>query len=500
MNKQNNTTTEIHSPLNVKHKSQAIDRNMSRVICRLLMYGSDPVRIKSIVKRILSLNDDEVSELLDKVTKDFSDRHKDIYAIFDNNYKHVRGFISPTDRNTFTEEQRLLIGAFFTMEYAIESAALFNPSIVPHPDQSTAKEGELHFIMSLRAVGEGHISSIVFRSGMITAEGEIQFESNSSFVRTPVIENPVYRKRLFHNKLNEMQACDDVARYVLDRMPQKFIYDELKEQMSNLSENPQFDPERQISCFKHMRQLADSDYQLKFQPDHRLSERVIFPVSDEAVGGMEDARFVKFDYQDGGEDVYFATYTAYDGKTIMPQILETHDFNEFRMHPLYGEAVKNKGMALFPRKIGGRYAMLSRQDGENNRIMFSERLLHWNQSEIIQTPTEYWEMVQLGNCGSPLETPEGWLVLTHGVGPMRTYSIGAILLDLENPTKMIGRLTEPLLKPDKQTVIGYVPNVVYTCGAIIHNGHLVIPYAISDFQPAVASVEVDDVINAMERY
>lgn len=500
MNKQNNATSEIQSAINVKHKSQAIDRNMARVICRLLMYGSDPVRINSILKRILSLNDNETSELLEQVSKDFSDRHKDIHAIFENHYKHVRGFISPKDRNTFTDEQRLLIGAFFTMEYAIESAALFNPSIVPHPDQTTAEEGELHFIMSLRAVGEGHISSIVFRSGMINSDGELRFESNSSFVKTPVIENPVYRKRLFHKKLTEMKACDDVANYILDRMPQKFIYDELKEQMTDLSEDPQFAPERQISCFKHMRQLADSDYQLKFQPDHRLSERVIFPVSDDSVGGLEDARFVKFDYQDGGEDIYFATYTAYDGKTIMPQILETYDFNEFRMNPLYGDAVKNKGMALFPRKIGGRYAMLSRQDGENNHIMFSERLLHWNHSEVIQTPTEYWEMIQLGNCGSPLETPEGWLVLTHGVGPMRTYSIGAILLDLDNPTKMIGRLKEPLLKPDKQTVIGYVPNVVYTCGAIIHNGHLVIPYAISDFQPAVASVEVKEVIHAMERY
>ncbi|MEX0661899.1 MAG: glycoside hydrolase family 130 protein [Balneolaceae bacterium] len=500
MNKQNNSSTEILSSLSIKHKSQAIDRNTSRVICRLLMYGSDPVRIKSIVNRILRLDNNKVSELLDQVKKDFSDRHKDILAIFENHYKQVRGFISPADRNTFSEEQRLLIGAFFTMEYAIESAALFNPSIVPHPDQSTAKEGELHFIMSLRAVGEGHISSIVFRSGMINSEGELLFEPSGSFVKTPMIENPVYRKRLFHNKLIEMQACDDVARYILDRMPQKFIYDELKEQITELSENPQFTPERQISCFKHMRQLADSDYQLKFEPDHQLSERVIFPVSDESSGGLEDARFVKFDYQDGGEDVYFATYTAYDGKTIMPQIIETHDFNEFRMNPLYGNAVRNKGMALFPRKIGGRYAMLSRQDGENNSIMFSERLHHWNHSEVIQSPTEYWEMVQLGNCGSPLETPEGWLVLTHGVGPMRTYSIGAILLNLENPTKIIGRLKEPLLKPDKHTVIGYVPNVVYTCGAIIHNGHLVIPYAISDFQPAVASVEIDEVIGAMERY
>ncbi len=464
------------------------------------MYGSDPVRIKSIVQRILDLGKEDISALLEKVTQDFSDRHKDIRDIFNNHYKQIRGFIAPGDRNKFTEKQRLIIGAFFTMEYAIESAALFNPSIVPHPDQSKTKEDELHFIMSLRAVGEGHISSIVFRSGMINAEGELRFEPTGSHVKAPTIENPVYRKRLFYNKLVEMSACDDVAKYILSRMPQKFIYDELKEQITDLSEHPQFAPERQISCFKHMRHLADSDYQLNFEPDHHFSERVIFPVSDESSGGLEDARFVKFDYRDGGEDVYFATYTAYDGKAIMPQIIETVDFNEFRINPLYGDAVKNKGMALFPRKIGGRYAMLSRQDGENNHIMYSERLHHWNHSEIIQKPQEDWEMVQLGNCGSPMETPEGWLVLTHGVGIMRTYSIGAILLDLENPSKMIGRLKEPLLKPDKKTTIGYVPNVVYTCGALIHNEYLVIPYAISDFQPAIASVKFDEVINAMERY
>lgn len=497
MNKNTTVSTTPHKHLDIKQKSQVIDRDVSRVICRLLMYSSDPERIKSIVNRISKLDEDEVSQLLDEVIDNFSDRHKNIRSIFKDHYKQVHSFILPESRESFSKDKKLLIGAFFTMEYAIESAALFNPSIVPHPDQSTAKEGELHFVMSLRAVGEGHISSIVFRSGMINEEGELTFEPLSPFVNTPEIENPVYRKKLFHKKLEEMQACDEVAQYILRQVPSKFVYDELKEEITKLSEKPRFDTSRQLICFKHMRQLADSDYQLKFEPDHHLSERVIFPVSDEESGGIEDARFVRFQDEDK-EYVYYATYTAYDGRTIMPQLIETHDFNIFKINPLYGEAVKNKGMALFPRKVGGRYAMLSRQDGENNRIMFSDRLHHWNDSQIIQSPQESWEMIQLGNCGSPLETPEGWLVLTHGVGPMRTYSMGAILLDLENPEKMIAKLEKPFLKPNRQDVIGYVPNVVYTCGAIIHNGHLVIPYAISDFEPAVASIEVDELLDAMK--
>jgi len=461
------------------------------------MYGSNPIRINNIVSRVSELGNKEVISLLDKLIDDFSGRHKNIRSIFQEHYSQINSYISAEMRNTFCDDQKLLIGAYFTMEYAIESAALFNPSIVPHPDQSTAGEGELHFIMSLRAVGEGHISSMVFRSGMINADGEIKFEPASPFVKTPKVHNPVYRNKLFYKKLVEMQLCGEVAKFILGRLPEKFNYDELKEQITELSENPKFEYRLQVECFKNMQYLADSDYQLNFEPNQDLSERVIFPVSDQESGGIEDARFVKFDYRDGGEDVYYATYTAYDGRSIMPQLIETYDFNEFKIMPLYGDAVKNKGMALFPRKIDGKYVMLSRQDGENNHIMFSDRLLHWNESQIIQRPAESWEMVQLGNCGSPIELPEGWLVLTHGVGPMRTYSIGAILLDIDDPTKMIGRLKKPFLTPDKDDVIGYVPNVVYTCGAILHNGHLIIPHAISDFNPAVASVKIDDLLDAM---
>ncbi len=295
MNKHTPETDTQLQNLKIRTTSQAIERNVSRVICRLLMYGSDPERVKSIVKRISSLNKEEVVPLLNKIINDFSNRHKNIRSIFNDHYKQVHSFISTELRESISDEQKLLIGAYFTMEYAIESAALFNPSIVPHPDQSTAKDDELHFIMSLRAVGEGHISSIVFRSGMINAEGEITFEPSSSFVKTPEIENPVYRKKLFTLKLEEMNACTKIARYILEQLPEQFSYDELKEQITELSENPKFNPRSQIICFKNMRQLADSDYQLKFEDDHHFSERVIFPVSEQESGGIEDARFVRFE-------------------------------------------------------------------------------------------------------------------------------------------------------------------------------------------------------------
>jgi predicted GH43/DUF377 family glycosyl hydrolase len=233
-----------------------------------------------------------------------------------------------------------------------------------------------------------------------------------------------------------------------------------------------------------------------FHPDHRISERVIFPVSENESRGIEDARFVQF-FNDNGKVVYYATYTAYNGVNILPQLIETKDFVKFNVLTLNGKAVQNKGMALFPRKIGRRYAMLSRQDGENNHIMFSDNIHFWQKSQIIQEPEYPWEFIQIGNCGSPLETDEGWIVLTHGVGPMRQYCIGAMLLDLERPSKIIARLDEPLLVPHKNEREGYVPNVVYSCGALIHNGELVIPYAMSDINSGIATVAVSDLLSCM---
>lgn len=484
--------------LKINRKDQVIERDSSRVICRLLIHGGNPARVKNIYYRILKLDDSEVKNLLDRVLDDFSQRHKNIRDTFHRYYQKVKTYISPDGRASISDDRKLLIGSYFSMEYAIESAALFNPSIVPHPDQSGVEEDSLRFVMSLRAVGEGHISSMVFRSGIIDEEGELSFDPASSFVDTPEASNPDYDRDSFRLKLKEMGTCNNVTQYILDRLPQKFTLEKLKKEITELSEQPKFPNEDQIVCFRDMQRLADSNYELHFHPEHDISERAIFPVSEEESGGVEDARWVEFQKEDGST-IYYGTYTAFDGRTIMPQLIETQDFKNFKVSTLFGDAVKNKNFALFPRKINGRYVMLSRQDGENNHIMFSDNLHFWQQPEIIQRPTEPWELVQLGNCGSPIETDEGWLVLTHGVGPMRTYSLGAILLDLQDPTKVIGRLKKPLLRAMEDERVGYVPNVVYTCGAIVHGDQLIIPYSVSDIQPAIASVELDELLYELKQ-
>ncbi len=383
------------------------------------------------------------------------------------------------------------------MEYSIESAALFNPSIVSHPDQGGVDDGNLRFIMSLRGTGEGHISSIVFRSGVLDQHNTVLWDPVSNYVGTPNLRlNKMYDRHRFLSKLSEIDACDETTACILKRLPEHFTKAELRENIEALRSAPTFSEARQSETFKIMYWLANSNYDLDFRPDQTISERVIFPVSENESRGIEDARFVQF-YDEDDEVIYYATYTAYNGFKILPQLIKTMDFVNFSISTMNGEAVQNKGMALFPRKIGGQYVMLSRQDGENNHIMFSDNIYCWQNSEIIQRPEYPWEYFQIGNCGSPLEINEGWLVLTHGVGPMREYSIGAILLDLENPAKMIARLDEPLLIPREDEREGYVPNVVYTCGALIHNGELVIPYAMSDIISGIATVEISDLLNCM---
>ena len=391
----------------------------------------------------MNLPETAAKNLIAQLKADFSGRHKDIEHIFDLHLNEVKDYL-PMDAIP-NDIQRALIGAYFTKEYAIESAALFNPSIVPHPDQSHLKKGSLRFIMSLRATGEGHISSIVFRSGVLDRHNKFFFDQISDFVETPDLQlDPVYKRNVFQRKLNEMEAIDETTVYVLNQLPEDFTYNELIERIKNLRAKPQFPETIQNRAFEVMCWLADSNYEVSFHPDHRISERVIFPVSKNESRGIEDARFVQF-FDDKQDVIYYATYTAYNGITILPQLIETKDFIKFNILTLNGKAVQNKGMALFPRKIGGRYAMLSRQDGENNHIMFSDNIHFWQKSKIIQEPEYPWEFIQIGNCGSPLETDKGWIVLTHGVGPMRKYCISAILLDLENPSRIIARLDLSLI-------------------------------------------------------
>jgi predicted GH43/DUF377 family glycosyl hydrolase len=483
-----------HQKLKVKRKPNKIFGDSSRVITRLHIPG-DRHRLSKIIARIVNLPDIATEKLLAKIMIEFSGRHENIEHVFEQHLNAVKDSLPQIEM--LTNVQKSLIGAYFTKEYAIESAALFNPSIVSHPDQSDLTKGSLRFVMSLRATGEGHISSLVFRSGVLDRHNRVIFDPISDFVETPELQlDRSYKRSLIQLKLDEMGDGNEISKYILNQMPENFTYKELTETIERLRVKPQFSESDQNGTFKAISWLVGSNYKVSFHSDHHISERVIFPVSKNESKGIEDARFVQF-FNDDGEFIYYATYTAYNGFAILPQLIETTDFITFNVLTLNGKAVQNKGMALFPRKINGQFVMLSRQDGENNHIMFSDNIHFWQESQIIQEPEYPWEFIQIGNCGSPLETDEGWIVLTHGVGPMRQYCIGAILLDLENPAKIIARLDEPLLTPREKEREGYVPNVVYSCGSIFHNNVLVIPYAMSDINSGIATVNVKELLNCM---
>ncbi len=463
----------------------------ARVIIRPFI-PSESHFVTTIIGRALALTQEEVACHLLHVLQEFDGRHFDIEGVLQANFEKVRGRVFT--QQPLSRERELLIGALFSGEYALESAAIFNPSIVPHPDQSDAPEGGLRFIMSLRATGEGHISSIEFRAGTIAKDGEIALDPVSRFVTEPkIIPDPNYDKRSFLIKLREMGVDDQHAGAVLDRLADRFPRSELKRSVGTVRHEGQPATHELSHTLESIQWLADSNYELQFSNELAISERIIFPVSPNESNGIEDARFVRF-VDDDGSITYFATYTAYNGRDILPQLIRTEDFLHFRVLTLNGSAVQNKGMALFPRRVGGRYAMLSRQDNENLYIMFSDDPHHWTDPRLILRPSAIWESVKLGNCGSPIETESGWLVITHGVGPMRKYCIGAVLLDLEDPTKVIGRLHQPLLSPEGVEREGYVPNVVYSCGSLIHGKKLILPFAVSDRASAIASISLDDLL------
>ena len=384
----------------------------------------------------------------------------------------------------------------FPLFSSVEAAALFNPSIVPHPDQKGLDKGSLRFVMSFRGTGEGHISSIEFRSGIVDENHDIYFDPVSQYVATPEMHtDPVYQRLHFRRKLEELGARDRVMNHLLEGLGETFTFDELELQIKDLRSTKYRLKDKQHAIDTAL-WLARSNYEVIFRPDQPISERVLFPVSENESAGIEDARFVRF-VDDDGSVTYYATYTAYNGFVILPQLLETNDFLTFRIHTLSGNAVQNKGMALFPRKIKGRYVMLSRQDGENNYIMFSDSLRFWNNAVLLREPVDPLEFVQIGNCGSPVETSEGWLALFHGVGPMRKYSIWAELLDIDDPSKIIGRLDGPILTPDEHERDGYVPNVVYSCGSMTHNGTLIVPYGIADQRCRVATLPIPELLSQL---
>ncbi len=484
---------ETPRKLQVQRKKTKIERDISRVITRPNIPGGLK-RVSQVINRVMGLTKNEAAALYSKVHLSFSSRHKDLERMFIRHFDIVSEQVP--DKENLDPVKKLLIGAYFTMEYSVESAAIFNPSIIPHPDQEGIGSGSLRFIMSFRATGEGHISSIVFRSGIITKNSTLNFDPISKYLETPkILHDQYYDRHLFKRKLKDMNAWNEASAQIFDDAPELFTYEELRSKID--ADYPRLNEKNKDEAIKNINWLAHSNYFIKFDTENHLSERVIFPVSENESRGIEDARFVRFT-DDNGEVTYYATYTAYNGSAILPQLLATKDFLSFKITTLNGKAAQNKGMALFPRKINGQYVMLSRQDGENNYIMFSDNLHFWEEAQIIQEPAYPWEFIQIGNCGSPIETSEGWLVLTHGVGPVRQYSIGAILLDLKNPKKIINRLQEPLISPKKAEREGYVPNVVYSCGSLIHNNILIIPYAMSDIASGIANISVNGLIDRIK--
>ncbi len=485
--------------VSVNRKDLKFLPDSSRVIARFLYTGDE--RALSIIRSVLNMSDKKTSTALKQVLRDYSMRHRNISKIFEKHFNNITHLFAQlnVDPELLVLSQKLLIGSYFTMEYSIESSAIFNPSIVEHPDQSETGTDEKRVIISFRATGEGHISSIVFRMGILDRDNNLSIRPVGKMLEEAEhIRRHKYDKKSFSSKLDEMKDFQGIipSGLILDKLNDKFTYGELYRCIEEDKKRLHLAAYKEM-FFNQIMWLASSHYELEFSLDTNISERVIFPVSSNETNGIEDARFVKF-IEDNDEVIFYATYTALDGTSILPKLLETRDFYHFRVCPLHGEIAQNKGMALFPRKINGKYAMLCRLDGVNNYIAYSDKITIWREAKLLQQPKFPWEFIQIGNCGSPIETSEGWLILTHGVGPMREYVIGASLFDLDNPEKEIGRLKSPLLMPNAEEREGYVPNVVYSCGSIIHNNDLIIPYAVSDYASTYATANLKELLSELK--
>ncbi len=471
--------------------------NPARVFFRPFEVFSEK-RALRILSRVMMLSEAEARRRADEVVEEFHERHSRLRDFFLHRFEQVEEHLI-TDRPT-SEARKILVGAYFSQEYSLEAAALFNPSIVPHPDQRGLPEGALRFVLSLRATGEGHISSITFRTGTVDREGRIAMDPASPYATAPdAVPDMLYERALFLRKLRELGLDTRFTREVLDELEPEFQGADLRRVLNEFRVRNRYQSTEERQVADGILSLARANYDVQFADDVPISERVIFPSSPAERNGIEDARFVAF-REDDGSTMYYATYTAYDGSVTLPQLLATPDFARFQISTLNGPQVQNKGMALFPRRIRGHYAVLSRQDQESIHLMVSDMLHFWYERTLVARPTFPWEFVQLGNCGSPIETPEGWLVLTHGVGPMRQYRIGAILLDLDDPSRVIGRLPEPLLSPIAEEREGYVPNVVYSCGGLIHAGRLILPYAMSDQCSSFATCGLDELLAELKNH
>ena len=464
----------------------------SRVVARYFMSGEQ--RTKELISRIVVMSDHDVSITLEQINREFARRHRNLSLIFHKHFENILPIIKEMKINVahLSEERKWLIGSYLTMEYSIESAAFFNPSIIEDFDQYGLENGEKRVIISFRATGEGHVSSIVFRRGILDKDNNLRMmRIGDSIEKAEVIHKMMFNKKKILSKLAEMHTLD-IYSSILKDLPEVFEYSVFKNLVKKELECLNISKEKR-EAYEEVLWLLNSFYDIQFKHDSDISERVIFPISDTESRGIEDARFVRF-VDDDKSEMVMGTYTAYNGHSILSKIITTEDFYTFRVMPMHGEESQSKGMALFPKKIKGKYAMLARVDGVNNYLMYSSRLNQWNNPQIIQRPEQPWEFTHIGNCGSPLWTEEGWLVITHGVGAMRRYCIGASLFDLDDPSKEIGRLPEPLLVPLEEEREGYVPNVVYSCGSIIHNKSLILPYAVSDYSSTYAVVDLAELL------
>lgn len=479
----------------VARSAQRVAADPRRVVTHLFVPGQEGFELQEsragvVLSRILALSDADVRATLNDVLTRFDSRHRDLKGTFRRHASELTDRLDPS--HEYTESRMLLLGATFTNEYAIEGAALCNPSVVAHPDQTGTAAASLRFVMSVRGIGEGHRSTIGFRTGLVDATGRVTIDEPAPYACTGRIESTLLDAAFFRTELTRRDCAGEAADYVFDALGELFTRSDLEERLDRLRTHLRTRGHAE-DTIDMIRGIASRCYAIEFADVTALSERVLWPAMAAEAAGMEDARFVRF-VDDDGAVTYYATYTAYSGSHISQQLLATTDFLTFSSTPLAGRAAANKGMALFPRRIGGRFAAMSRSDRETNTVAFADHLSVWPTAARCQLPIEAWETLQLGNCGPPIETDAGWLVLTHGVGPMRTYSIGAILLDLDDPTQVIGRLRRPLLSPSSAEQNGYVPNVVYSCGALVHAETLVIPYGICDSAIGVATVPLPDLL------
>jgi predicted GH43/DUF377 family glycosyl hydrolase len=465
-----------------------------RVITRFFGPGEEN-RIRDIIDRLLATREAEVATLLASLESNFRPMHPDIDDVFLEHFEMVVHHVESAGE--ISEARRRLIGACFTMEYAIESAALFNPSMVPAIDQTGLPRGSVRFVMSLRATGEGHLSSIVFRRGVIDVDGRVSVEAPGQYSRplTPIIPDS-FDKAYFVCELHALGAWTENIQRIMDLLGDRFTRAQLSDAIDAVRTKSSLSGKSEESN-DALLSLTRANYELRLPPGSDISELVIFPFSENERHGVEDLRFVRFTEEEG-KHCYYGTYTAYNGSRIFPQLLASNDGQSIQVRMLTGSGAKNKGMALFPRKVHGNYAMVARLDNENLFYMESNDVLDWDRARLLQTPRFPWQVIQIGNCGSPLETKAGWLLLTHGVGPMRQYCIGATLLDYDDPCRVIGQTSEPLLVPSENERFGYVPNVVYSCGGMIHEGRLVLPYAMSDSATSIALIDVDELLESLD--